>query len=309
MVEYRKIQLTGGSTSIVSLPKRWASDLKQGDKVAIVERGNDLIISKQEKKDNLPAEITFEGKLDTLLREAIAYYLNGYTVFKIKVNGNASERDAVKQLLKDSLMGLEILEETEKEIIAQTLLMDSHFSFDSTLNRIYFLVNDMLVNLKERIETKNFENFENISQREREVDRFFIFGFKQLMTAVSNPVNMEELGIESEKKCIQYSLILHSLEGIADYVLMIVKYFKEKEIPEEELNEYKKIYEISHSLFQKTFKALLEKDSEAAENLIQLFAEKEKEFELSKSIKQIPCTGIAEKSIEINEIILDMFAE
>jgi phosphate uptake regulator len=43
--ETRKIQYTGGSSYIVSLPKKWVQDLglKQGDHVVILRQGNSLL--------------------------------------------------------------------------------------------------------------------------------------------------------------------------------------------------------------------------------------------------------------------------
>ena len=43
--ETRKIQYTGGSSYIVSLPKKWVQDLglKQGDNVVILRQGNSLL--------------------------------------------------------------------------------------------------------------------------------------------------------------------------------------------------------------------------------------------------------------------------
>ena len=43
--ETRKIQYTGGSSYIVSLPKKWVQDLglKQGDHVLIRREGNSLL--------------------------------------------------------------------------------------------------------------------------------------------------------------------------------------------------------------------------------------------------------------------------
>src|SRR3712207_9289341 len=58
--ETRKLQYTGGSSYIVSLPKKWVQDLglKQGDHVVILRQGNSLLqltpaskrISKEQKE-------------------------------------------------------------------------------------------------------------------------------------------------------------------------------------------------------------------------------------------------------------------
>jgi phosphate uptake regulator len=57
--ETRKIQYTGGSSYIVSLPKKWVQDLglKQGDNVVILRQGNSLLqlapASKRTSKEQL----------------------------------------------------------------------------------------------------------------------------------------------------------------------------------------------------------------------------------------------------------------
>ena len=71
--ETRKIQFTGKSSYIVSLPKQWISELglKQGDQVRMVRKGSSTLEvfppkfdSRKQKKEDATIEISEDEKAD-----------------------------------------------------------------------------------------------------------------------------------------------------------------------------------------------------------------------------------------------------
>ena len=94
--EFRKLQVTGGSTIIVSLPKEWvkSNDLKKGDVVSLEELASgDLRLSPLQgpaMKQIVSIDCcTYETGLIDLM---IGAYLSGADVIKVSCEGEISSR-------------------------------------------------------------------------------------------------------------------------------------------------------------------------------------------------------------------------
>ncbi|OYT27216.1 MAG: hypothetical protein B6U95_06430 [Thermofilum sp. ex4484_82] len=120
--EIRRIQLTGGATLTVSLPKNWARDigLRQGDLVVLTLQpdGSIIITPKKlirEEGKEREAIIKVEQNLDAeaVVREVIAYYLVGYNVIKVIFSkGGEEQREFIKSVIRQKTIGLEVMEES-----------------------------------------------------------------------------------------------------------------------------------------------------------------------------------------------------
>ena len=112
--EVRKIQFTGRSTYILSLPKRWMSEmhLKAGDPVSIVrEANNSLSILPEIKRatsSNSENEVTSLVMQDeegsSLKRKVVSMYLAGYNIMHLKSKAgriNPAQREAVRDRAQD----------------------------------------------------------------------------------------------------------------------------------------------------------------------------------------------------------------
>ena len=92
--EIRKIQLTGKSTYIVSLPKSWVTKMRlnAGDQLAISESDFSLVLTprglvKPEKPEEAAIKISQKDNPDTIIRKTISIYLQGYNLIRVKTAG------------------------------------------------------------------------------------------------------------------------------------------------------------------------------------------------------------------------------
>lgn len=89
--EQRKLQVTGGSTFILSLPKDWAmrNQLKKGSLMMLHEEDDgSLVISptkfeKKEKQDEAFIKVQTSDNPDAIVRTAISAYLSGYNIIHV----------------------------------------------------------------------------------------------------------------------------------------------------------------------------------------------------------------------------------
>src|SRR5437899_998585 len=92
-VELRKLQMTGGASYTVSLPKKWVKEqgLKVGDVVAVLPRSDSSLTLVAHEKipsgGDKAAEVTLapsKEDREEILRTFVAQYLAGYDVVRIR---------------------------------------------------------------------------------------------------------------------------------------------------------------------------------------------------------------------------------
>ena len=91
--ETRKIQFTGKSSYIVSLPKQWIMELglKQGDQIRMIRKGSSTLElyppkyeSRIQKKEDATIEIDAEEEASSIVRKLISLYFLGFKTINVK---------------------------------------------------------------------------------------------------------------------------------------------------------------------------------------------------------------------------------
>ena len=227
-VELRKIQVTGGATYVVSLPKRWvkAAGLKPKDQVALIPQANTslLIVPKGDLKPKEVSETTIEASAqfgpEVIIKEFIAHYLAGYDIIRIKLR-NVRCRDLIKSSIRQKLIGVEIMEESADEIVAQCLLGHVELPLRRALDRMHVLMVFMLRDAIKALENNDKVLAMEVVQRDDEVDRLYFFIVRQLKAAVYNRALIEEIGLSNPRDCLGYRLIVKSIERSGDHAARI----------------------------------------------------------------------------------------
>ena len=226
--ELRKIQITGGATYIISLPKKWvkATGLKPKDQVALIPQADNslLIVPKGDLKPKGILEATIEASAEAgpeaVIRDFIAHYLVGYDVIRVKLR-NVRYRDFIKKSIRQKLIGVEIMEESADEVTAQCLLGHVELPLRRALDRMHVLMLFMLGDAVKALENNDRVLAMEVVQRDDEVDRLYFFIVRQLKAAVCNRALIEEIGLSNPRDCLGYRLIVKSIERSADHAARI----------------------------------------------------------------------------------------
>jgi phosphate uptake regulator len=136
--EVRKIQFTGRSTYIISLPKRWMIEmnLKAGDPVTITRESNNslTIIPNAERRPDSANEVTAivlqNESGSSLKRKVVSMYLAGYNIMHLKSKTgriNPSQRDAVREVVRRNLVATEIIADASDLIQSKCCLAYQNF--------------------------------------------------------------------------------------------------------------------------------------------------------------------------------------
>ncbi len=278
MVERRKIQKTGSSSYIVTLPKEWIDSvgIRPGDYVLIYEHGNKLVITPSYTEvQQLQSEIRITGSPDIqeVFRIIVAQYLAGYNtiaiVFEEDMPGLARKISELKNLARVKLAGVEVVDETYNTLVLKILLNIKELPLMRAIRRLHLIVNNMLNDAIEAFRTKNIGLAEAVIQRDDEADRFHFMITRQLALALLDIRIMHELGIASPVETINYRILARNLERIADHAVNIAHRAMDRPDTCKYCLEFSSLGERIISLFNKSMDSLYRLSRRTAEETIE----------------------------------------
>ena len=148
----RKIQFSGNSSFTTTLPKEWVeqNNLKAGEEITLFYNSdNEIVITPNNKiiDNNKEIKINIDkDDYDTILRKIVSLYVTGYNLIKIsnKLNRLTSEdRESIKKIVRNNLVGTEIINDSTEEITIQVLLSFPELTIKNALRRMYIIAHSM----------------------------------------------------------------------------------------------------------------------------------------------------------------------
>jgi phosphate uptake regulator len=279
--EIRKIQFTGKSTYIVSLPKKWVSalGLKAGSQIIVSQQNSSLILTPKEmvKPSTQLAEanlkISGNDDPDTITREIISLYLVGYNFIRVRTNEeriSALQRNAIKELTRKKLVGTEIISETPNEIKLQILVSYPELSVENALRRMCLIATSMHEDAIQALKNLDKKLAHEVIQLDDEVDRFSLYIIRQLKAAVQNEKILKDIGLENPRDSLGYRVIVKFVERIADHAAKIAENVMSlEEKPNETiLQELSEMSAFAKTVFEDSIKSLFKKDYALADQVI-----------------------------------------
>ncbi len=336
--ETRKIQFTGKSSYIVSLPKQWITELglKQGDQIRMVRKGSSTLElyppkfeSRIHKKEDATIEIEGEEETSSIVRKLISLYFLGYKTINVKPkNGRLSvpQRNSVKEAVKRMLMGSEIIAESIGGITVQVLVNLLELSVDGAFKRMLHLAKSMSSDAILAVKENNLELAQEVINTDDEVDRFGFYIIRQLKIAIQNEHMLKEMGFRNARNCLGYRLIVKNIERTGDHAAFIAKDLIEfkKPVKKDILQKLEEMNEFCLSVLDDACLALFKEDYYQAEKTIvkinQITKFEKKVRDASKSLKDDEeiyrvrrmtenIRRVSEYASDIAEIVLNMNIE
>ena len=301
--ETRKIQFTGKSSYIISLPKQWIIDLglKQGDQIKIIRKGSSTLElyppkfeSRIQKKEDATIEIKSEEDASSIVRKLISLYFLGYKTIHVKPKDgrlSPNQRNTVKEAVKRMLMGSEIISDSINGITVQVLVNLLELSVDGAFKRMLHLAESMSSDAILSVKENNSELAQEVINTDDEVDRFGFYIIRQLKIAIQNEHMLKEMGFRNARNCLGYRLIVKNIERVGDHASFIAKDVMEfkKSIKKEILEKLEDMNKFCLSVLNDSCLALFTEDYSKAENTIRKADEitkyEKKVRDVSKSLK------------------------
>jgi phosphate uptake regulator len=276
--DFRKVQVTGGNSFVVSLPKTWVNDvgLRASDPVAVLVQPDSslLIVPRRDIRAPSRSEAILEAPQgldkDFLLRHFISYYLAGYDTIRITLGrSDAALRGFIREGIRRKLVGVEIIEESSGGILTQCLSGYVDLPLKKALERMAIIAGGMLADSVAVLQGGGKGLATEVVERDDEVDRFYHFLLRQLNIAVRDRSVIQEIGLTSTRDCLGYRLVVKSVERVADHAAGIAQQAEQlQNLPEPAVKRITDMTTMARKVFDSSISALLRLDGKTAEEAI-----------------------------------------
>ena len=229
-MEIRKVQVTGGSSYVLTLPKEWIKsvNIKKNDPLGIVvQPDGTLIVTAKTTTEQLQKtkEINVDDAADPvhLFRLLIGAYIMGFTTIEIR------SRTKIDPLIRESVIeftqiaiGPEIIEESKNLIVVKDLLSPTEMPFDKTIRRMYILVRSMHEDAISALKARDPELARSVVERDRELDRLNWLVARQSNVVLRDLTLAKKMEVSPEEASYYQNISRH-LERIGDHAVRLAQ--------------------------------------------------------------------------------------
>ena len=324
-MEVRRIQITGGSSFMITLPKSWADSvgLKKNDPVTVSPQPNGgllIAVSGSQASEPVPKRIDADAIPDAeaLYRCLIGAYIAGHNQIMVSSAGilKGSYLEAISKFTQTSI-GMEIVEEEEDHILIKDLMDHSEILPQKNVRREYLLVKRMISDTFKKMDPGETESLGEMETRDTEVDRLHWLVQRQCSIHQRDIALTNRMGIDlsSVFNCVSVS---KTLERMGDHAVLVSRHLRS--LNGSDLDQVSSALSLIGPDIQKTVDSAIESwfgsDNMKAEQLISgkkamaqaieaVFsdlADNETAMMVEGSCKRISeyCTDIAESAINLS---------
>ena len=228
-METRKVQLAGGSTYTVSLPKRWAAehDIEAGRRLCLYpnDDGSLVVQARPEASgEGTMAHVNVDSLSEEDLRRTVhALYAVGLDEFTLSVS-HPFEPDRRRAITTatENLIGLEVTTETDQRVEFQCLLNPTDVSVRQSVLQLQFVALSMCDNAVDALTTGDTDLAGHVRERDDEADRLFALVNRHFQRTLSSMQEVERLGID-RRTAFAYYTTARQLERVADHAERIAE--------------------------------------------------------------------------------------
>ena len=262
-MDYRRLIKFGNSSFVVSIPKDWLkrNNLEKGDMVYMNENGNNELVLTSKLNETEPNSLSITLDIDSyddqdIERRIVAKYLAGYDTFIIQGERTLRERQTNIRNILNSLMALEIIEQTKNKIVAKDFLNSSEISFKVIVRRIDTILRSMLEDLQ-NLSIK--EDSSDILRRDKDINRLAFLSTRIIKKCFNYPPLAKRLETSSSQ-LLFYKELVEQLELIADEIKRIARNFQQLGQPLKKTPDFLDIYENVCKLYLEAMKSIYNVD-------------------------------------------------
>jgi len=285
----RRVQLTGGSTFIVSIPKEWAASvgITKGSLVTLTLEHDGTIrvipsVKKPQAITSAEVVVTKNASHGAVLREVMSKYLVGYKTIHLKFSHDDPElRRKLKEVAVRKLIGAEVLHESSHEMTIQVLVNVEDLPIsniilkmkDTNKSTLYDTIDALRKGASGSLST------EEIFARDDIVDKLYLYGLRQLNTALKGHIGLDEIGLSRPEEVLSYGMVLKNLERIGDHAASIAAQAMKITGGFPGFEEMVSYGERVSEIFEESVKTFLERNKKLANDLLDGKVEELKEIE------------------------------
>ncbi|MFC6771038.1 PhoU domain-containing protein [Halorubrum pallidum] len=267
-METRKVQVTGGSTYTVSIPKTWATDndVEAGTEIEFHPDGDSLFLTPRSDAERTRGTLDVSDLSGRALARAVTtMYVSGFDTIELTSQDITTEQRSMIRDAVQSLVGLEVLEETRDQVVIQDLLDSSELSIHNAVTRMRLISLSMLEDAITALSERDHDLARDVIGRDDDLDRLWLVVSRIFRATLRTPKAVEELGLPREA-CFDYHSSARQLERIGDHATKIAHLTLniEEPLPEEVVDAVNDLHADAVEVIDAAMDALFDEDSEAA---------------------------------------------
>ncbi|MGA2917215.1 PhoU domain-containing protein [Methanoregula sp.] len=278
-MEIRRVQMTGGASFVVTLPKDWAEaqKIKKNDPVGLtVQPDGTLLVTKKITEDPIQRLKEIDSSIVAdpafLFRMLIGTYITGFTT--IRITSKQRFPPFVRSVVRDftqMTIGQEVVEETETVIVIKDLLNPSEMPFDNTIKRMFVIVKTMHEDAITALETHNKTLAQDVINRDMDADRLNWLIARQTNMIMQNASLSRKMGI-STGMAMNYYQLSRIIERIGDHAVRIAENslpIIDSDLDKKIVNAIKKSSALSLEIFDRSIISFFNTDMKEAHKNIE----------------------------------------
>jgi phosphate uptake regulator len=277
-MEGRKLQLAGGSTYLVSLPKRWVlnAGLKAGDTLFVDTETDGTVSVRPHAAEKAAARRKIfqekgEEERDHLLRKFIGAYISGFGVIEIRFPPD--QGPFVRRVAREFcrlVIGPEVIEESRNTLVIQDLSDPSELSSEKCIRRMHLTVRAMVEDSIAALKKSDGALAHDVSLRDQDVDRLYWMVAKQYH--LSSTAQMTTGNGFDHRAIHGYQLVGKLLERIGDHAQRIAQTYpvlaEGKTLDPKLIKEFEEAAASAVAILDGAFNALISGNIDAANEAI-----------------------------------------
>ncbi|MFB6136303.1 MAG: PhoU domain-containing protein [Halobacteriaceae archaeon] len=269
-MERRKVQMTGGSTYTVSIPKEWAREhgVSSGDEVAFHPDRGTLLLTPVGDDEHVEGSLDVSGlEGENLTRAVMTMYVSGFDVLVLEADRISSDQRRVIRNATQRLVGLEVLEETADRVVIRDLLDSSELSVHSAVRRMRLIALSMLEDAVTALVEDDDDLAEDVVERDDDVDRLWYVVSRTFRSTLRSPQAAQEVGLP-RSTCFDYHSAARQLERVADHSSKIATLATDLgAVPDDVVEALLELRAEAADIVDTAMEALFTDDAEAATDL------------------------------------------
>lgn len=230
-VDIRRVQITGGSSFMVTLPKDWAESvgMKKNDSVGLQAQPDGSIIiypqgiEKTVEKTVKVIDVDSVKDRDFLYRQLVGSYIAGHSSIELRSESHIPSMVAgVASVFTQTAIGLEIIDESDTRILIKDLMDQAEMKPVKSIERLKVLIKNLLSDILDGAESGRKNIAENLVEKDREIDRIDWLISRQVNIYQKDYSLARKLGTKLTE-ISGCSTASRTLERIGDHGLILAK--------------------------------------------------------------------------------------
>lgn len=269
-MEIRKVQITGGSSYVITLPKEWVQShrIQKNEPLGMIIQGDGtLLVTREIHEKSIQRikkiDVTAINDPTYLFRLLIGTYIAGYTT--IQVMSKTRLPPSIGMIVRDftqMTIGPEVVEETDTQIVLKDLLNPMEMPFDNTLKRMFVIVKNMYLEAMNATESRNTRLTDEIISRDSDVDRLHWLIARQTNIVLKNPELARRMSVTAYM-VMNALIISRIIERIGDHAVRWAENasrISDREIDPAVLKKMKAASSLALSIFDKSIVSYFKAD-------------------------------------------------